>query len=149
MQQQITNALNARGLLNSGESGYELGQQQQNFTNSQFDARSALLKAIQGYQQGFLQGQLQRAQAEAQAYSDAANRQFGMNQSIPGTPATPGTQAHFITTDDNGQPIYSDGQNYYNADGSPYTGPGYHPKLPGQVQYAPGFTSRVSIGSFK
>ena len=147
--QAIKNALNARGLLNSGESGYELGQQQQNFTNSQFDARSSLLKAIQGYYQGYLQGQLQRAQSEAQAYSDAANREFSMNQGYAATPGTPGTAAHFLFTDDNGHPVYSDGQQYYDANGNPYSGPGYHPPLPGRVAYAPGFSSPASIFSFK
>lgn len=115
---QIKNTLNARGLLNSGEAGYQLDRQNLGYRQAESDARSKLLDYISQYQQGYLQGQQQRNAQLAQAYSDAANRQFQYNQGTPGGTAT------FAFTDASGAPVYraADGS-LYNASGQPYTAP--------------------------
>jgi hypothetical protein len=41
---------------------------------------------------------------------------------IAGTPPVPGITASFASFDTTtGQPVFTDGQNHYNRDGSPYT----------------------------
>lgn len=76
--QKITAALNARGMLNSGETGYELGQENLSYRQAESDAYQKLLGYLQQYQNGYLSAQESRAEALAQAYDDAASRQFAL-----------------------------------------------------------------------
>jgi hypothetical protein len=119
---QLTNQLNARGLLNSGESAYELDRQDTGYRQAQSDATQKLLDYLNQYQQGYASAQAQRAQALASAYGSAADRQFASNQGSAGTAAT------WAFTDANGAHVYRgpDGT-LYNADGSVYNGPGGAP----------------------
>lgn len=112
---QIKNELNRRGILNSGEAGFQLDRQNLGFRQAESDATQKLLGYLQQYQQGYAAAQAQRAQALAQAYSSAADRQYQTTQGSPGVTAT------FAFTNDDGDPIYSgpDGQ-LYKADGTPY-----------------------------
>lgn len=84
---QILANLNKRGLLNSGETGYALDQQNLGYRQAQQDAYSKFLGYLQQYQQGYLAAQQQRATALANAVNAAADRQYQINQSAPAAPA--------------------------------------------------------------
>lgn len=114
----IKNALNARGLLNSGETGYQLGQQQQSYTQAQYDARQKLTDYMTQYQQGYLTAQQQIQQQLASSASSAADRQYANNQ------GSAGFQALFDHVDPSGVAVYkgADG-NLYRSDGTIYTAP--------------------------
>lgn len=81
--------LNRRGILHSGEAGYQLDQQNLGYRQAQFDAYQKLLGYLQQYRAGYLAAEQQRAQALAQAYSAAADRVYSNNQ---GTPPPPPSQ---------------------------------------------------------
>jgi hypothetical protein len=51
---QTKNDLTARGLLSSGETGYQLGRAQLGFTQQQSDALQQLLSTLAGYENGYL-----------------------------------------------------------------------------------------------
>lgn len=123
---QITQNLNKRGILNSGEAGYELDQQNLGYRQAQSDATQKLLGFLQQYQQGYLSAQQQREGQLAQGYSDAANRVQQNNQS------TPGVQATFAFQADDGTLVYRgpDGS-LYTADGQPYAYAAPNPAAPG------------------
>ena len=114
----IKNALNARGLLNSGETGYQLGQQQQSYTQAQYDARQKLTDYMTQYQQGYLTGQQQLNQSLSTAASSAADRQYANNT------GSAGTTANYSYTDAAGTHVYADSNgNLFNPDGTPYAAP--------------------------
>ena len=116
---QITATLNARGMLNSGETGFQFDRQNTGNRQAESDATQKLLDYLNQYQQGYASAQAQRAQALASAYSSAADRQYANNQ------GSAGTSANWAYTDANGNAVYTDANgNAYNADGSRYTGPG-------------------------
>jgi hypothetical protein len=129
--QKIKAELNKRGLLNSGETGFELDRQNLGFRQAQSDATQKLLGYLQQYQQGYLSAQQGREGTLAQAYGDAANRQFGANQGSAGATAT------LDHVDPFGHAVYKgpDGS-LYNADGSPYSAP-----TPGHADMPPGGVS--------
>lgn len=142
---QIRASLNARGILNSGETPFELDRQNTAYGQSMYDANAKLLGTLQQYYQGYLTAQQQRDASMASAASDAANRQMQLNQS------TPGEAAHFVFQDQStGAPVYQAPSSglLYNADGSPYQGA--PPRAP-QTFSAPGAQSPItgSIFSFK
>lgn len=85
--------LNKRGILNSGETGYQLDQQNLGYRQAQQDAYSKFLGYLQQYQQGYLSAQKDRAAALAAAISAAADRQYGLNQSFPGASAGSGSSS--------------------------------------------------------
>jgi hypothetical protein len=124
---QITANLNRRGILHSGEAGYELDQQNLGYRQASSDAYQKLLGYLQQYQQGFLSAQNQNAQSLAGAYSSAADRVYNGNQS------TPGVTADYAYTDAAGVHVYKgpDGT-LYNVDGSIYT-----PPAPATPDYVP------------
>jgi hypothetical protein len=74
-RRQIPSQLAARGLLHSGQTGYDLGQQAQNYKTTQYDTLNELLGNIEGtvssYQQAERDRQMQLAMARMQAASDA------------------------------------------------------------------------------
>lgn len=122
---QIKNQLNARGLLNSGETGYQLGKQQQGYSQAEYDANQKLLDYLNQYQQGYLSAQTSNAQALGTSASNAADRQFSVNQ------GSPGTQAVYDHTAPDGTVVYKDtGGTLYSADGSKYTPPPEAPVAP-------------------
>jgi hypothetical protein len=128
---KIKNELNARGLLNSGETGFQLGREQQSYGQAQFDARSKLLDYLNQYQGGWLAAQQGNAQSLAQAASQAADRQYSLNQ------GSAGSSANFDHFDTDGSAIYKDSAgNLYTSDGQKYTGP----KAPTTGPAAPGGT---------
>jgi hypothetical protein len=94
---QIMQGLNKRGLLHSGEAGYQLDQENLGYRQAQSDAYQKFLGYLQQYQQGYLSAQQQRDQTLAQSYSDAADRQLALNQSVPAAapeaPAAPAAPA--------------------------------------------------------
>lgn len=90
----ITANLNKRGLLNSGETGYQLDQQNLGYRQAQTDAYGKFLGYLQQYQQGYLTAQQQRAASLAAAISAAADRQYGIygNQGGGGSGGSGGGQ---------------------------------------------------------
>lgn len=126
----IKNSLAARGIYRSGETGYQLGQQNQAYTNSQYDATKSLLGSLAGLQNSYVSAEQARQMALAQAASDAADRVQREYPGNPGTPAVPGTTANWVGADTAGQNVYQDSNGYlYNPDGTPYSGPA----LQGQI----------------
>jgi hypothetical protein len=115
---QITQNLNKRGILNSGEAGYQLDQQNLGYRQAQSDAYSKFLGYLQQYQQGYLSSQQANAQSLAGAYSSAADRVQNNNQ------GSAGVTAMFDHTDANGNPVFKapDGS-LWNADKTPYSAP--------------------------
>lgn len=139
--QQIKNALAARGMYRSGETGYQLGQQSQAYTNSQSDATKQLLDSLSSAQGQYVSAEQQRQIALAQAASDAANRAYMSN---PSTPPSQGT-ASFAYTDANGNAVYSFGGSFYDVNGNPYSGPG-PAKNPGPAPVTQLLQARENLG---
>lgn len=113
----LKNELNKRGLLNSGEAGYQLDREGTGYRQAQFDSRAKLLQYLQQYQQGYLSAQQGRAGQLSQAYSDAAGRAYDNN------PGQAGGTATLDHVDASGQPVYTLNGRLFNADGSAYAGP--------------------------
>lgn len=66
----LMNDLAARGAIDSGETGYQLGELGQSYTQAQFDARQQLMDYLLGLYQGFAQqewGRQQQLLSEAMA----------------------------------------------------------------------------------
>jgi hypothetical protein len=126
--------LNKRGMLHSGEAGYQLDQQNLGYRQAQSDAYQKLLGYLQQYQQGFLSAQQTNAGKLADAYSSAADRVQASNTGSSGITANPDHQ------DATGAWVYkgTDG-NFYHADGSPYVAPNA-PSAPG----APGLDPNLA-----
>ena len=76
-RQQIINRLAGHGLLFSGDTGYQTGQEDQGYGNNVYDAQQKVLADILGYRQGALgqtQGLRQNSQqALAQAWQNYIN----------------------------------------------------------------------------
>lgn len=66
--------LTARGLLSSGETGYQLGRDNQNYTSSTNSALQQLLDALAGLQSSYLTNENSRQSALEQAAAAAAGR---------------------------------------------------------------------------
>lgn len=119
---QLKHALAARHALQSGELGYQLGQENKSYGQAQYDATQKLLDYISGVQAAYAQAEQQRAMQEAQGRNDAARFQSGLpqNQGKPDQTATldEGLSKQY------GKPVYRgpDGK-LYNQDGSPFTPP--------------------------
>lgn len=90
---QIRNSLAARGALRSGESGFQLGREEQRFKEAQFDSRSQLLDVLRGIQEGFLQAERQRQASLREgamgAYERAIASGVGGSGSKPANEAPP------------------------------------------------------------
>ncbi len=71
---QIKNVLAARGALRSGETGYQLGREQEDYTRAQYDARQQVVDYLAGVQAAFAQSERQRQMTLAQALWAAAQR---------------------------------------------------------------------------
>lgn len=75
-RQALINALAATGRLHSGEAGYQLGLDQQQFSQGQYDANQKLLDALSGYAGGYAQNQRQLEYQRQAAAEAAAQRQL-------------------------------------------------------------------------
>jgi hypothetical protein len=69
---RIPATLAGRGLLRSGQTGYDLGEQGQNYKITQYDTLNELLGNVEGTVGGYMQGERERAIALAQARIQAA-----------------------------------------------------------------------------
>lgn len=135
---QIKNELNKRGLLNSGETGYQLDRQNTGYRQAESDATNKLLDYLDQYQQGYLAANQTRQGQLATATSAAADRQFANNAGTSGVTAT------YSYTDGAGNHVYTgpDGS-LYNADGTPYTAPPQPPPVDGGTANVP------ALGDFR
>jgi hypothetical protein len=72
---RIPSMLAGRGMLRSGQTGYDMGEQAQNYKIGQYDTLNELLSNVEGTVGNYLQGerdrQMQLAQARMQAAWDA------------------------------------------------------------------------------
>ena len=68
-------ALAAKGLLQSGDLGFQLNREQQQYGQAQYDANQQLLDYINSYQQGYLQAERAR-QAQLANYGNSALQQL-------------------------------------------------------------------------
>lgn len=100
-QQNLRNVINtlaAHGILNSGDTGYQTGQEDQGYGNNVYDAQQAALADILGYRQNALQQQQQLHQsvidALQQAYQTYLNHpELGGYGQGPSDPYAYGTAA--------------------------------------------------------
>lgn len=74
----IRNQLAARGIIRSGETPYQLGEEANQYKISTNDATQQLLDYLTGAIGAFTQSERQRRQQLAQYLSDAASRQLGL-----------------------------------------------------------------------
>ncbi len=107
----IKNALAARGALRSGELGYQLKENQQQYTNAQYDQRTALTDTLSGIQAGLAAAQRAAAMQRAQALGQVVNNFYGQPQPAPAAaPAPTPTGTPPAVSEGNpvaGQPVYS------------------------------------------
>lgn len=73
---QVKNVLAARGALQSGETGFQLGRADQDYTRTQYDQKNSLMDYINGVQQGYVAAERQRQQALFQAQLEAMQRAY-------------------------------------------------------------------------
>ena len=71
-RRQIPATLAGRGLLHSGQTGYDFGQQAQSYKNQQYDTLNELLGNVENTVGGFLQAERDRQLGLAQAQMQAA-----------------------------------------------------------------------------
>lgn len=76
----IKNALAARGMLGSGETGWQLGKEDQSYKNNSFDAQNSLLDNVLGAITSYTQAGRQEQQMLIDALQAAAMRQMQMYQ---------------------------------------------------------------------
>lgn len=101
----IQNNLAARGILQSGETGFQLGEQQLASAQAQHDATKQLLDYLAGVQAAFAQGEAERGQTAAEAAAEAMQRQMDLALAtgadlpqFPGLPVQNGQPAPAPTT---------------------------------------------------
>jgi hypothetical protein len=73
---RIKNSLAARGALRSGELGFQMNENQQQYTNAQYDQRTALTDTLSGIQAGLAAAQRQAAAQKANALSQVASNYY-------------------------------------------------------------------------
>jgi hypothetical protein len=76
--QSIKGALAARGLLHSGELGYQTGREENNFETGTYDATQRLLDYLSGVQGSYATGEQQRQAAAAAAAQQAYQNQLAL-----------------------------------------------------------------------
>lgn len=89
----IRNALAARGALRSGELGHQLGEEQQRYSQAQYDSRQQLLDYLRGVQQARADAERERQRQRAGAIQQTADRYANDPRYQP-------TPAQTITTGD-------------------------------------------------
>jgi hypothetical protein len=115
----LKNQLAARGMLGSGEAGFQLQNENTAFGQGNYNATNKLLDYIGGANSSFASAEQQRQQAAAQARQQAATFEAGLPQNQPQGSQT----ANFSHVDVFGNPVYvtPNGQQY-GADAKPYGG---------------------------
>lgn len=84
--QKIRQALAARGMLQSGELGYQLNREQQQYGQAQYNAGQQLLDFINGLQQGYLQSEAQRQATLGSSANNALQQLLGLfPNGLPGS----------------------------------------------------------------
>lgn len=71
---QVKNVLAARGALQSGETGYQLGRTDQDYNRTVYDQKNQLLDYVNGVQQGYVAAERARQQSLFQAQLEALQR---------------------------------------------------------------------------
>lgn len=95
-RQALIHTLASTGRLHSGEAGYQLGLDQQQFAQGQYDANQKLLDVLGQYAAGFAEAQRQQELARQQAAAEAAQRQLELQMlkaqayQWPSAPPPPG-----------------------------------------------------------
>jgi hypothetical protein len=86
----IKDALAARGLLHSGETGYELNRENQAYSQANYDATQQLVDYLAGVQSALAQAQQAQQAQLAQAAQNAYANQLALAQArAQSTPSTP------------------------------------------------------------
>jgi hypothetical protein len=140
----IVNALAGRGMMRSGDTGYNTGQEEQAATLAQYNAQKTLLDYLAGIQSGYAAAVKQRQSDQYGQFSDAYGRVLSAYQnglatttsSTGSTPATTGSTTPVSTL----QPVNPSSVVVPNA----YTGatPNYGPAGSG---FSGGYTSPASV----
>lgn len=94
----ITNALAGNGILDSGETGFQYGRQNQADAQTRYGSINSLLDYLNGAQQGYLAHQATRNQSLLDAGQKAADRAASLFPGAPTTPPVPGGQALYPET---------------------------------------------------
>ena len=108
-QKRINNDLAARGILSSGETGYQQGRNQQDFQTSLSEAERALLDSLTGATTGYGQTVSDLAMQRAQGAQDT------MAQILATNPVAPNDQAKLLQ-----QSVGRGGHGWYGLDGQIY-----------------------------
>lgn len=139
--QQLLANLNKRGLLHSGEAGYQMDQLNTGYRQAQSDAYQKLLGYLQQYQQGYLSALNGNTTNLTNAISAAATRQAGLNQ------GSSGATAQLDHIDGAGNAVYrGPNGNFYNADGSPYHAAAPAPPAPAPAPALPPNLGNPNVG---
>jgi hypothetical protein len=86
----IKNALAAKGALRSGETGFQLGEEQQRYSTAQYDSRAQLVDLLAGIEAGYANAQRQRAGQQAAAANQGMQQVIQMYPNGPAqAPAPP------------------------------------------------------------
>lgn len=132
-QDAAKNQLAARGILNSGETGFQLGRIGQNQAGAQYDATNNLLGGIGSLNDQYVQGRQAAANQLAQGAFSAEGNAAAAGGSGGGGPSVTATWDPATGT-------YIDPSgNHYGADGSPIT-------LPTPTQPAGSFSGAAQGG---
>lgn len=103
----VINQLAAHGLLQSGDTGYQTGREDQSYGNAVYDAQQAALADILGYRNSALQQQQQLHQSVIDALQNAYQTYlnhpelggYGQTTTYPGTTGVVGDPNAFGTAD--------------------------------------------------
>ena len=117
-QDAAKNQLAARGILSSGETGYQLGRLGQQQAGAQYDATNSLLGSIGTLNDQYLAGQKDAASklASGALTAEGYAAGFDKNGAYSGSSGTPGVTA----TWDPSTGLYKDPTgNYYDQNGNP------------------------------
>lgn len=82
----INNSLAARGMFRSGETGFQLGRENQNYTQAQYDATQKLVDYLSGVQSAYTQAEQARQQAQYQAQQTALGNWLNLNPTFGAPP---------------------------------------------------------------
>jgi hypothetical protein len=96
MTRQYLNSLAARGILASGETGYQAGQESKRYGLSLYNAQNALNAALAGYQQTYI-GQTNADADAANAALTAAWQNYLNNPSLYPRPGNPVAGTHIAS----------------------------------------------------
>lgn len=80
------NQLASRGILQSGETGYQLGNENRDYLQNQYEARQQLLDFLNGVEAAFASNEQNRSNELIQAGQQAYQNQVGLPQNTPTSP---------------------------------------------------------------